>query len=41
MAFGFMRSPEAVFEFSAYQDALPHWAKAVLGNAMTIASESQ
>src|SRR5690606_14705172 len=25
---GFMRSPEAVLEFSAYQEARPHWARA-------------
>ncbi|WP_344854191.1 hypothetical protein [Aminobacter aminovorans] len=24
-----MRSPEAVFEVNAYQEALPHWAEAV------------
>ncbi|MGF7007765.1 hypothetical protein J2X50_003299 [Aminobacter sp. BE322] len=28
MADGFMRSPEAVFDVKAYQDALPHWAEA-------------
>src|SRR5690606_37343380 len=28
IAAGFMRSPEAVLEVSAYQEALPHWAKA-------------
>ncbi|WP_245428470.1 hypothetical protein [Kumtagia ephedrae] len=29
MADGFIRSPEAVLEVSAYQEARPHWADAV------------
>src|SRR5690606_4197712 len=33
IAAGFIRSPEAVFEVSAYQEAPPHWAKAVLAES--------
>lgn len=40
MAAGFMRSPEAVFEVSAYQDAPPHWAFAWNGVASIIVNDT-
>lgn len=40
MADGFMRSPEAVFEVSAYQDAPPHWANAMPEERESMANEA-
>jgi hypothetical protein len=35
MAEGFIRSPDAVLDPRAYQDAFPHWTAAWLGVAPT------
>src|SRR5262245_62911896 len=37
---GFMRSPEAVLEFRAYQDARPHWAEAGEIDAARVSAEA-